>query len=227
MHVREKNMIISPGWLVTAVVTFVFGFSVLGYLAYRNRTDEPPVPREVRSADGVVLYTGDDIMGGQHLFQKYGLMQYGTLFGHGAYLGPDFTAQYLRISGEKALIFYSEQHLPPAEAAARVRADLKENGYNSTIDAIIVSPAQASAYRDMISYYRDWFGPIETQQGLRRPYLNDQEEVRKLTSYFSWAAWVCAARRPNIDHSYTNNWPPDDLAGNKPTPGARRPGPPC
>lgn len=92
MNVREKNMILSPGWLVTAVITFVFGFSVLGYLAYRNHTDQPPVPREVRTAESGVLFTGDDIMGGQHLFQKYGLMQYGTLFGHGAYLGPDFTA---------------------------------------------------------------------------------------------------------------------------------------
>jgi len=219
MNVREKNMILSPGWLMTAVITFVLGFSVLGYLAYRNKTDQPPVPREVRSADGGVLYTGDDILGGQHLFQKYGLMQYGTLFGHGAYLGPDFTAQYLRISGEKALIFYSEHGISPAEAAAKVRAELKENSYNAAIGAIIFTPAQASSYRDMISYYRDWFGPTETQQGLRRPYLKDPEEVRKITSYFSWAAWLSAARRPDTNHSYTNNWPPDDLAGNKPTPG--------
>jgi nitric oxide reductase subunit B len=219
MNVREKNMILSPGWLVTALITFVFGFSVLGYLAWRNNTDQPPVPREVRSADGQVLFSGDDIMGGQHLFQKYGLMQYGTLFGHGAYLGPDFTAQYLRVAGEKALIFYAQQHIPPAEATARVRSELKENSYNPGIDAIIFTPAQASAYREMIGYYRDWFGPIERQQGLRRPYLKDPEEVRRLTSYFSWAAWVTAARRPNTDHSYTNNWPPDDLAGNRPTPG--------
>jgi nitric oxide reductase subunit B len=219
MNVREKNMILSPGWLVTAVITFVFGFSVLGYLAYRNHTDQPPVPREVRSAQSGVLFTGDDIMGGQHLFQKYGLMQYGTLFGHGAYLGPDFTAQYLRVAGEKALIYYSQRGMSPADATAKVRAELKENAYNPAIGAIIYSPAQESAYRDMISYYRVWFGPPGLQQGLRRPYLKDPEEVRKLTAYFSWAAWVCAARRPDTDHSYTNNWPQDDLAGNKPTAG--------
>jgi nitric oxide reductase subunit B len=219
MNVREKSMILSPGWLVTAIVTFVFGFSVLGYLAYRNQTDQPPVPRVVRTADGAALYTGDDIMAGQHLFQKYGLMQYGTLFGHGAYLGPDFTAQYLRIAGEKALLFYSEKGLAPAEAAEKVRAELKENTYDADSGAITFSPAQASAYRDMIFYYRDWFGPPGMQQGLRRPYLQDPDEVRKLTAYFSWAAWVSAARRPDTDHSYTNNWPPDDRAGNKPTPG--------
>jgi nitric oxide reductase subunit B len=220
MHQREKNMILSPAWLMTAIITFIFGFSVLGYLAYRTRTDQPPIPREVRSVENGVLYTGDDIMAGQHLFQKYGLMQYGTLFGHGAYLGPDFTAQYLRVSGEKALIFHSTKGLQPAAAAARVVAETKENAYNPGIGAIIFTAAQASAYRDMIGYYRDWFGPTELQQGLRRPYLKDPEEVRQLTSYFSWAAWVSAARRPDTNYSYTNNWPPDDLAGNKPTPGA-------
>jgi len=219
MHQREKNMILSPGWLLTAVITFIFGFSVLGYLAYRNSTDKPPLPREVRSADGTVLYTGADIVAGQQLFQKYGLMQYGTLFGHGAYLGPDFTAQYLRVSGEKALIFYSQQGLPRSVAADRVRTDLKANGFNPALSATILSTAQASAYRDMISYYGDWFGPQERQEGLRRPYLKDPEEVRQLTSYFSWAAWLSAATRPDTNHSYTNNWPPDEQAGNRPTPG--------
>ncbi|GFO68745.1 nitric oxide reductase [Geomonas limicola] len=220
MQTTRRDMILSPGWLLTAVVTFLVGFSILGYLALRNVTDKPPVPREVRSADGSVLFTGADIMAGQQLFQKYGLMQYGTLFGHGAYLGPDFTAQYLRIAGEKALIFYSLQGMPRAMAADRVRSEAKQNGYNTAMGDLVYTPAQASAYRDMIGYYRGWFGPQEQQQGLKRPYLSNPEEVRQLTSYFSWASWVTAARRPYSNHSYTNNWPPDDLAGNTPTPGA-------
>ena len=219
MNVREKNLILSPGWLITAVVTFVLGFAVLGYLAYRNTTDQPPLPREVRGADGTVLYTGADIIGGQHLFQKYGLMQYGTLFGHGAYLGPDFTAQYLRVSGEKAHLSYRGQGLTPAEATERVRREAKQNAYDAANDAITFTPAQAAAHKEMIAYYRDWFGPPRMQQGLRRPHLQDQEEVRQLTAYFSWAAWLSAATRPGTNHSYTNNWPPDNLAGNQPTPG--------
>jgi nitric oxide reductase subunit B len=219
MQQHEKEMVLSPGWLVTALITFVFGFAVLGYLAWRTSTDKPPLPREVRVADGGVLFTGADIRAGQQLFQKYGLMQYGTLFGHGAYLGPDFTAQYLRISGEKQLIYHSQQHLPPAQAAERVRAEARQNAYNPALGALIFTPAQASAWRDMVDYYRNWFGPLKDQQGLRRPYLQDPAEVRQLTSYFAWAAWLSAAQRPDTGHSYTNNWPPDDLAGNKPTPG--------
>ncbi|MBU5611671.1 nitric-oxide reductase large subunit [Geomonas azotofigens] len=217
--VREKNMILSPAWLVTAIVTFIFGFTVLGYLAYRTGTGQPPIPREVRSADGAVLYSKQDVLAGQQLFQKYGLMQYGTLFGHGAYLGPDFTAEYLHTSGLKAHAYYLTQGLPQAEAAEKVRAELKANNYDPGTGTLTFTPAQASAHTDLIAYFGQMFGPVETQKGLRRPYLQDQEEVKKLTAYFSWAAWVSAATRPGTNHSYTNNWPPDDLAGNRPTPG--------
>ncbi|BCS54703.1 nitric-oxide reductase large subunit [Geobacter sp. SVR] len=220
MNVREKTMLLSPAWLLTAVITFVFGFSILIYLAVRTGTDQPPIPREVRAADGALLYTGEDILAGQHLFQKYGLMQYGTLFGHGAYLGPDFTAQYLHKSGEKALAYYSGQRLSPAEAAETVRREARTNAYDSGSSVLVFSPGQAAAYRQMLPFYREWFGPPETQQGLRRPHLKDPEDVRRITAYFSWAAWLSAAQRPGTDHSYTNNWPPDELAGNRPTPGA-------
>ncbi|UFS71941.1 cbb3-type cytochrome c oxidase subunit I [Geomonas sp. RF6] len=219
MNTPEKNMLLSPRWLMTAIITFIFGFSVLGYLAYRSGTDQPPIPQEVRSTDGTLLYSKADILGGQHLFQKYGLMQYGTLFGHGAYLGPDFTAQYLHISGEKALGFYTGQGIPAAGAAEKVRSELKTNTYDSATGTVTFSAAQARAHAEMIDYYRKWFGPAETQQGLRRPFLSDPEEIRRLTAYFSWSAWVSAAQRPGTSHSYTNNWPPDELAGNKPTAG--------
>ncbi|MBJ6725514.1 nitric-oxide reductase large subunit [Geomesophilobacter sediminis] len=219
MYERRKDMILSPGWLVTAIVTFVFGFTVLGYLAFRDKTDKAPVPVQVLASDGSRLYTGNDIIAGQNLFQKYGLMQYGTIFGHGAYLGPDFTAQYLHLAGDQARLFYAAQKMSPADAEQRVRAEQKMNNYQAGSGILTFSPGQTAGYRSMIGYYQQWFGPPNTQQGLQRPYLRDPEDIRKLTSYFSWAAWLCAAQRPGTSHSYTNNWPPDDLADNKPTPG--------
>ncbi|EKD36475.1 MAG: hypothetical protein ACD_75C01499G0010, partial [uncultured bacterium] len=95
MAENGKSMVISTKWLGAAILTFVIGFSILGFLAYRVYDESPPIPTEVVSQDGKILFSGADIMTGQHIFQKYGLMQYGTIFGHGAYLGPDFTAQYL------------------------------------------------------------------------------------------------------------------------------------
>lgn len=214
---RSRQMTISSLWLQVAILTFIIGFAVLGYLAARIHTDHPPIPGTVQTADGGILFTGDDTMAGQHLFQKYGLMQHGTLFGHGAYLGPDFTAQYLHRSGEAMIAFHRQQGLSEAEATDRVRRDLKENTYDAETDTLTFSPAQAAALGQMREFYTDFFGPLEQQQGLHRPHLAGPEEIRQLTAYFSWAAWASAALRPGTNHSYTNNWPPEPLAGNAPT----------
>ncbi|HEY3307524.1 MAG TPA: cbb3-type cytochrome c oxidase subunit I [Desulfuromonadaceae bacterium] len=217
MNKPEKKMILSPLWWQVAILTFLIGFAVLGYLAIRIHKEHPPIPNEVRTSNGEILYTGTDILAGQHLFQKYGLMQYGTLFGHGAYLGPDFTAQYLHLGGEKLLAYHLSQGLPPAEARERVRLALKTNTFDPVAGQLIFSPGQAFAHAGMIDYYRNWFGPVEGQQGLRRPNLKDPEDIRQISAYFSWAAWVSAVQRPGESFSYTNNWPPDEIAGNKPT----------
>jgi nitric oxide reductase subunit B len=95
MNETRRKMVISPLWLQLSVPTFLIGFSVLAYLAYAIYGQRPPIPERVVGEDGSSLFTHDDIIAGQHLFQEYGLMQFGTIFGHCAYLGPDFTAQYL------------------------------------------------------------------------------------------------------------------------------------
>src|SRR5947209_6947782 len=60
--------------------------------------DAPPIPTRVTDTSGRGLFTGRDILAGQEAFMRNGLMEYGSIFGHGAYLGPDFTADYLRKS---------------------------------------------------------------------------------------------------------------------------------
>ena len=36
----------------------------------------------------------------------------------------------------------------------------------------------------------------------------------------TWTAWLSTAKRPEANHSFTNNWPYDPSAGNGPTSGA-------
>ena len=216
----ERTMTISSRWLKAAVITFIFGFSVLGYLAARIMVDHPPVPAEVRTPGGEVVFTREDVIAGQHIFQKYGLMQHGTIFGHGAYLGPDFTAETLHRKSEAMLAFYRKEGLSQAEAADRVRRDLKTNAYDSQTEILTFTPAQASAFGVLVDHFTLWFGPMAAQQGLHRPPIEDPAEVRRLTSFFTWSAWTSAVLRPGANYSYTNNWPPEPLAGNTPTGGA-------
>ncbi len=213
----RKPMDISPRWAITAIVTFVFGFSVLGFLAVRIAADHPPIPDRVVGPDGKTLFTAKDVMAGQHLFQQYGLMQFGTLFGHGAYLGPDFTAQYIQRGGEAMLAHYAGNGEPTPDDRARVTSEFKANQYDAQTKTLTYTAAQVHAFEKMQGFYADWFGPPEQQKGLQRPHISDAKELHDLTAYFSWAAWVATTQRPGTDYSYTNNWPSAPLAGNRPT----------
>jgi nitric oxide reductase subunit B len=213
----NRRMSISPVWLLVAVITFAAGFYVLIRLAFVMERDKPPIPERVTGADGGVLFDRADIQTGQHVFQKYGLMEYGTLFGHGAYLGPDFTAQYLHHAATAMLDFYAQHHSKPGAAEEYVRADLKTNNYDPATGTLQFSAAQAAAFERLTGFYSEWFGEHQTQVGLKRPHISDPAELRDLSAYFSWAAWVASAERPGHVYSYTNNWPPEPLADNHPT----------
>ena len=134
----KRQMLMSPLWLQATVLLFVVGFSVLFYLAARTYQDQPPIPERVVNEAGETLFTRDDITAGQHVFQKYGLMEFGTLFGHGAYLGPDFTADYLHRQAELMVTSYAR--LPGSDdisALTRMRQELKSNHYDPATDTLV------------------------------------------------------------------------------------------
>jgi nitric oxide reductase subunit B len=219
MDAHGSRMVVSRWWAQIATLTFLAGFAVLGFMAYKVYTRRPPVPDRVVTDTGEVLFTGSDIFAGQQVFRRYGLMQHGTIFGHGAYLGPDFTAEYLHRAAAEMLVFYAAPaggNISPA-VRQRVTDELKGNTWSAEDSTVTYTPGQVHAYRAMLEYYADWFGPLDRQQGLRRPHLRDPQEIRDLTSYFSWAAWASSTRRPDADYSYTNNWPAEPAAGNVPT----------
>ena len=99
VEMAKKMMPISSRWFQGAIITYLIGFTILGILAYLVYRDQPPLPARVVSGDKTV-FTRDDIMNGMNVFQRNGLMEYGSIYGHGAYLGPDFTAEYLHKTSE-------------------------------------------------------------------------------------------------------------------------------
>jgi nitric oxide reductase subunit B len=94
-ELRKRDLLVSKTWIQAVALVVVFGFFVLGLLAYRTYAGEAPIPARVVDQQGNVLFTHDDILDGQQVFLRNGLMEYGSIFGHGAYLGPDYTADYL------------------------------------------------------------------------------------------------------------------------------------
>jgi nitric oxide reductase subunit B len=211
----NRALLISKGWIQAVIIVMLFGFMVLGILAYRTYTDEPPLPSKVVDSDGKLLFTGDDISAGQQVFLRNGLMEYGSIFGHGAYLGPDFTADYLH---RAALIVLDIHGTAASDSAShQVVSDFKTNRYDPSTGVLTFTLAQSKAFRELVQYYAQFFGAPTSEHGLRPNAITDPQPIRELTAFFSWTAWSASTLRPNLDYSYTNNWPPEPLVGNHAT----------
>ena len=208
----KRGLIVSSRWGQAIVIVFLFGFFVMGLLAYWTYTKEPPIPAKVVDPSGQVLFTRADITRGQETFLRNGLMEYGSIFGHGAYLGPDFTADYLHRS---ALIVRQEYGGAASDRArAETIRDFKTNRYDPTTGTLEYTSAQAAAFKKLEAHYQDFFSQPTTKFGLRPKAITDPQQIADLTAFFSWSAWAAAAQRPGLDYSYTNNWPPEMLVNN-------------
>src|SRR5215210_7859607 len=124
----RRELLVSKGWVQAVALVVLFGFFVLGLLAYRTYTGQPPIPERVVDPEGDVVYTGEDVTAGQEVFLRNGIMEYGSIFGHGAYLGPDFTADYLRRSALSVRDSYGGESSD--RAAASTVEEFKENRYD-------------------------------------------------------------------------------------------------
>jgi nitric oxide reductase subunit B len=211
----RARLLIAKGWVQGALLVLLSGLLALGFLAYRTYAAEPPIPRRVLDEDGKVVFTAEDVRDGQGLFLRYGLMEYGSVFGHGAYLGPDFTADTLRRSALATSAYY-EAHGDP-NAAGRTAKDFKHNRYDANTGDLAFTSAQASGFAAAEAHYRSYFAAPAAETGLRLQGLVEPREVHALTSFFAWTAWVASAARPDKEYSYTNNWPAERLVGNQPT----------
>ena len=212
---ERRGLLISKGWIQATVLVFLFGFFVLGMLAYRTYSGQPPIPERVLGPGGEVVFTGDEVREGQKVFLRNGLMQYGSIFGHGGYLGPDYTSDYLRRSALAVRESYGGE--ASDRAASRTVEDFKQNRYDPENRTLEYTGAQTEAFGEAREHYGRYFSEPSTRYGLRPEAITDPREIKELTAFFSWSAWAAAAERPGTDYTYTNNWPPEPLVGNEPS----------
>jgi nitric oxide reductase subunit B len=174
-----------------------------------------------------MVFTRTDIENGQQLFLKKALMDNGSIWGHGAYMGPDFSAQYLHnlalevtsfIAAEKYKTPISDISPEQKESVVVLTRDfLTKNRYSYVSNNLLFTQPEIKSYNQQISYWRDYFQKPESNRGLPNTLITDQEELRQLTSFFAWAAWATTANAPGKNYSYTNNFPYEPLIGNGPS----------
>lgn len=219
-------------WIVFSLVVGI-SFSILGYYGYEIYQQAPPIPEKVVTTDGELLFTGQDIKDGQNVWQSMGGHEVGSIWGHGAYLAPDWTADWLHreaviildewaskmgVTSFKALDIESQ-----AALKARLGKELRTNTYSKESGTITVSETRSDAIADLNKYYRSLFMDAPEFDQLRSNYaipknaITDVDRMRKMNAFFFWASWACVTERPGSTLSYTHNWPADELVGNKAT----------
>jgi nitric oxide reductase subunit B len=204
-------------WKVMLAILVVSASGVL-FIGVKTYQDAPPIPN-FTDEKGAVVTDGESVLRGQQLFQRYALMEYGSMFGDGAGRGPDFTADALH----EVAVFMNEYYASRgggdpgaarAAAEARTKAELKSNRYTAGDNRVVLSAGEAAAFERLVVHYTDLFAGRGVEGMKPARYVTDAGEVRDLTSFFFWGAWVCVAARPGHAYSYTHNWPYDPVAGN-------------
>ncbi len=217
----------------TLIAVLAVTFSLLGYYGAEIYREAPPIPAQVVTPDGKVLFTHDDILDGQTAWQSVGGMQLGSILGHGAYQAPDWTADWLH----RELVAWldlaaQEQHQQPYAALSAItqgglreqlRAEYRTNRTDPATGTLTVSTRRAQAMANTAAYYERLFSDAPELQKSRQSFamkentLPSAERRVKLTHFFNWTAWVAATERPGTNATYTNNWPHEPLIGNVPT----------
>jgi nitric oxide reductase subunit B len=207
-------------WIpITLILSIsIIGLSIIGFETYYKA---PPIPDFVNEK-GETIFSKRDILNGQAVFQKYALMEYGSMFGDGANRGPDFTAQALHQAAFHMREYYANQpdvsKLEWLGANVQVQNELKENRYSILNNQTKLTEAQVYATEQVTNFYINMFQGSGPDSFKPANYINNTEELKQLSAFFFWGAWVCSVERPGKDYSYTHNWPYDPDAGNTPSP---------
>lgn len=223
----EDDGQLSPWWIRTILIVMVLGFSGLIMITKLSYDNAPPIPAQVVDANDQVVFSGDDISNGQAVFLKYGLMNNGSIWGHGAYLGPDYSAEALHQMGEHTSDTIAQQKYQQSFTAlsrshqAAVQGEtivaLKTNRYDPATEKLHLTMAQAESYRQQVNYWTNYFRDPARNGGLKAGLITDPIELRQFTAFVTWTAWASVTERPGESYSYTNNFPYDPSVGNEPT----------
>lgn len=231
METYRSTFTIRRLWLILALSMIVM-FGVLLFYGKEIYRLAPPIPESVQTPAGEVLFSRADIERGQGVWQSIGGMQQGSIWGHGGYLAPDWSADWLHREAQALLSELGSGDVVPGLSkeiqleinGAALRREMRKNTYEPATGVLTVSEARARAIAVVTGHFtRLYQGSDDAAQKLRRDYafprdaVLDEGEASAISAFYFWTAWSSATDRPGDDISYTSNWPHEPLVGNRPT----------
>lgn len=201
-------------WIIALIMV-----SALIYYTANLQKEVPPIPQEVKSVNGEVLYTYDDVIAGKAYFQQFDLTDWGSMLGMGAYIGPDFSTDMLHYRAVFLYDFYGLEiygkknaDLTEVERGAvkeRVKQDVKRQ--TQLLEGTTVyTEASAQAYKWNVEYIKNLLVNGDPERGYRGGVILP-EEAEKIAAFFDWGQLVASSLRPGTERTWSNNWPGEPL----------------
>ncbi len=213
-------------WILFVLV-MVVSFLILGWIGTRIYQEAPPIAAKVVTTDGAVVIDDGEIAAGQNVWQSMGGMEVGSVWGHGSYVAPDWTADWLHREAIFILDRWAnadfgadfeqldEEH--QAQLSGRLTMLMRANTYDPATDTITIAPIRADAFESNLAHYSDVFANGESDYAIPAGAVTDSNRLRRLSAFFFWTSWAASTNRPDDHISYTNNWPYEPLVGNRAT----------
>lgn len=213
-------------WTSFALV-IIISFSILGWIGTRIYQEMPPIPEQVATTEGVAVLPPGEIGRGQNVWQSLGGHEVGSIWGHGSYVAPDWTADWLHrealfVLNEWANTDYQKDYgaLAAEQKAGlqgRLQAMYRANRYDPATQTLRLEPVRARAFEANLKHYSEVFMNGNTAYSIPAGTVRTPERMRQLAAFVFWTSWSSSTQRPNDTVSYTGNWPHEPLVGNRPT----------
>ena len=213
-------------WIAFAAVV-ILSFAVLGWTGVRIYQEAPPIPARVVTTLGQEIIATGSISAGQNVWQSMGGMELGSIWGHGSYVAPDWTADWLHKEAVFILDEWAQerQRKPYKELDVeaqgalqrRLQAMMHANRYDARSGVLTIDPVRARAFAANAAHYADVFAHGRTEYAIPSGALTDKTRQQHLSTFIFWTAWAAATDRPGDNVTYTSNWPAEALIGNRPT----------
>lgn len=186
---------------------------------------QPPMPEEVRITEtNALVYSKQDIETGQNVWESIGGMEVGSVWGHGSYVAPDWSADWIHKEAVFMLDYWAKADFNTSyntlnveqqgALKARLVKDIKTNTYNPETKVITISQARYLAIKNNSAHYTKIFSEGHEQYAIQKGALTDQEKLAQLNAFFFWTSWAASTNRPNENYTYTSNWPHEPLIDN-------------
>ncbi len=221
---------------IALLIVLIASFSVLLSIGSDIYREKPPIPTAFTDVQGQPLFTQNDIERGQLVWRSMGGHQLGSIWGHGSYVAPDWTADWLHREAQAWLditakaqygrSFNELDSIKKAGLEQSLRDDLRRNTLTTSANGeirISLSETRIQAIGQVSDHYLSLFGDDPELSTLREQYamkegtVPDLERRQQLNAFLFWGAWAAITEREGQEYTYTNNWPFDPQLGNTPT----------